>query len=497
MTKKISATLILATALIFLFIGWTNNALLNTPICTADSEQKRPHITADGNGGAVLVWEDSRNGRDYDIYAQRIDADGNSLWRRGGTSVCRAVGPQRFPQVTADSNGGFIISWFDRRNGNNNDIYVQRLRPNGVSAWTQDGILLCAAQGDQFDPFPVSDNQGGAIITWQDRRNGTDYDIYTQKIDQNGKIAWAENGIPVCAVPEDQDSHRCVADGDGGVVISWQDRRNRKDYDLYTQRIDSLGRVQWGNNGTILCKADQDQRLPQMVNSGLNSILFTWQDKRNGTDYDIYAQSMNLNGAPQWTVNGVVVCKVTNNQYEPRLAADGKGGMVVTWQDYRKGADCNFNAFDEASNHKADVCSEKQLNDWNIYAQRIDASGKPLWAENGITISTAATDQYKPLPISDGSGGTIITWRAADKEHDHNIYAQRLNDKGAVLWTKTGLPVSTAPGNQMDPLSVPDGAGGAIVTWYDKRGGNNFDIYVQRVCAVGKIGACGKAVALK
>ena len=486
MIKKISLSIIVFV----LFIAWTDNSLLNTPVCTAGKEQKRPKLIADGSGGAVLVWEDSRNGTDYDIYAQRIDSEGKPMWRRGGIAVSTAIGSQRNPKIVMDGTGSFVITWFDRRNGKNNDIYAQRVSPEGRRRWTSDGITVCSAQNDQYDPVPVSDGLTGTVIVWQDRRNENDYDIYAQHIDRAGNTKWKESGLPICRVSGEQDNHQVVSDKRGNIVVTWQDRRNGNDYDIYAQRIDQQGTVKWAANGTPVSNVKYDQRLPRMIAGGNGNVIMVWQDKRNGSDYDIYAQRIDAAGKSQWTQNGIAVCKIANNQYEPRPASDGNGGVVITWQDYRKGADCTFDAFDQHDNTKADLCEEKQLNDWNIYAQHIDISGRAKWTANGITISSSNVDQLKPQPAYDGKGGTIITWRSADKENDHNIYAQRIDTNGARKWSQNGVAVSTAPGDQVDPLMVADGSGGVIVAWYDKRKGNSFDIYVQKVCLTGKIGTC-------
>lgn len=491
MYKKI----ILLLVVIIFFIGWSNRPASNTPVCTAENEQKKPHLVPDGSGGAVVTWEDSRSGNDYDIYAQRIDSSGAARWRTAGVAICTAIGLQRSPQLAADDSG-FIVTWYDRRNGKNYDIYAQRIDPEGRIRWTSDGVALCTAEADQYDPIPVSDGQGGAIIIWQDRRSGNDYDIYAQHIDASGSIKWNSSGVAVCTVKEDQENPRVVPDGRGGAIITWQDRRSGSHYDIYAQRIDANGAVQWTANGLEICTVEYDQRTPQMVSDTRGGAVITWQDKRNGSDYDIYAQRIDNSGTIQWTANGVVICGAENNQYDPKPASDGSGGVVITWQDYRKGSFCNFDAFAEQTDQKGEICDEKQLNDWYIYAQHINASGKIQWAPNGVVICTANVDQYKPEPISDGFGGTIIAWRAADKENDHNIYAQCLDASGNARWPAKGIPVTTAPGDQYDPLLAPDGKGGAIVTWYDKRKGNNYDIYAQKVCASGEIGGCSLPVAV-
>lgn len=486
MHKKI---VILVLAVVFC-IAWSNRSNRNTPVCTADNEQKRPQLVSDGSGGAVAVWEDSRSGSDYDIYAQRVDSEGAPQWTSGGVAVCAAVGPQRYPQLAADGSGGVIITWFDRRNGKNYDIYAQRIDAEGNVSWTADGVAICTANGDQYDPVPVSDGGGGAIITWQDRRYGSNYDIYAQRIDSMGKLSWDENGVIICTAKEDQEKPRVISDGGGGAIIVWQDRRSGDNHDIFAQRLDGRGAVLWPVNGIEVCTEKYDQREPQLIADGRGGAVFTWQDKRNGSDCDIYAQRLDSSGRAQWTTNGVVICAEANNQYDPRLSPDGGGGAVITWQDYRKGSACTFDAFAEQTDSKAPVCDEKQLNDWNIYAQHINSSGRVNWTLNGLKICTANVDQFKPQPVPDGSGGTLIAWRASDKENDHNIYIQRIDSSGKIGWSKTGVAVSTAPGNQLDPVLVPDGKGGAIITWYDERVGNSSDIYVQKICAAGRLGTC-------
>lgn len=478
MSKK---NLIILIAFLF-FIAWNNNPGVNTPVSTADNVQKEPRLVSDGSGGAVIAWEDSRNGIDEDIFAQRLDANGNPLWAANGIAVSTPVGPQRYPQVAADNAGGFVITWYDRRNGKSYDIYAQRLDASGKPQWSENGIIICAADGDQYDPRIVPGSEGGVIITWQDRRNGNDYDIYAQQIDSLGKIKWATDGVAICSEKEDQENPQPVPDGKNGVIVTWQDRRNGNNFDIYAQRLDAAGSAQWLANGTVVCSAEFDQKEVQSISDRNGGVILTWQDKRNGSDYDIYAQRLDAAGRTQWPANGVAICATVNNQYDPQLASDGNGGAIIAWQDYRKGSECNFDAFAEQMDlTKTAVCTEKQSHDWNIYTQSITSSGRVKWAVNGVSICTANTDQFKPQLTADGAGGAIIVWLAADKERDHNIYGQHLSSSGLVKWAAAGVPVTVAPGEQYDPVMVSDGRGGAIVTWYDKRKSNNCDIYAQKI----------------
>ncbi|MFB3896657.1 MAG: hypothetical protein ACE14V_10185, partial [bacterium] len=42
---------------------------------TATNNQYYPILVSDGSGGAIIAWQDYRNGN-YDIYAQSVTTDG-------------------------------------------------------------------------------------------------------------------------------------------------------------------------------------------------------------------------------------------------------------------------------------------------------------------------------------------------------------------------------------------------------------------------------------
>jgi len=77
-----------------------------------------------------------------------------------------------------------------------------------------------ASEGNQATSTIVSDDAGGAIVTWQDYRTGTNWDIYAQRLDAAGAPQWFTNGVAtpvaVCTAPNDQSYPTIVSDGDGG-----------------------------------------------------------------------------------------------------------------------------------------------------------------------------------------------------------------------------------------------------------------------------------------
>jgi hypothetical protein len=204
-----------------------------------------------------------------------------------------------------------------------------------------------------------------------------------------------------------QDTPRITSDGSGGAIITWRDYRkgNNYDYDIYAQRIDSAGKLLWTADGVAICTTAYHQNSPRITSDGSGGAIITWQDSRS-ENIDIYAQRIDSTGQPLWTANGVALCTATYSQLFPQLTSDGSGGAIITWQDDRSG-------------------------NTDIYAQRIDGTGKPLWTVNGAAVCTAAYNQNSPQLTSDGSGGAIITW-ADVRSGNWDIYAQRITKDGQI-----------------------------------------------------------------
>ncbi|MBI3193043.1 MAG: hypothetical protein HYZ34_01090, partial [Ignavibacteriae bacterium] len=98
------------------------------------------------------------------------------------------------------------------------------------------------------------------------------------------------------------------------------------------------------------------------------------------------------------------------------------------------------------------------------------------------SISSGSGNQEKPSIVSDGSGGAIMAWQdTRGGTGYYDIYSQRISATGVAEWTVGGIPITTASNSQMGTFCASDGAGGAIIAWYDFRDGiEQYDIYAQR-----------------
>ncbi|TKJ27904.1 MAG: hypothetical protein CEE42_00045 [Promethearchaeota archaeon Loki_b31] len=400
---------------------------------------------------------------DEEIAKTEIKMSLNSFgidWLPDGTPISTANNSQRNPQICSDGAGGAIITWQDYRSGSNYDIYAQRIDSSGNLQWTADGVVICTASDSQYRPEICSDGAGGAIITWYDYRSGLYSDIYAQRVNHLGNIQWTINGTAICTAGESQLESQLCSNGAGGAIITWIDYRSGSNYDIYVQEVSSSGGIEWNINGTAICTVNNDQINPQIFSDGSGGAIITWKGA------GIYAQRIDSSGNLKWTVNGTAICTANGDKRIPQLCSNGAGGAIITWFDYRSGSN------------------------YDIYVQEVSSSGGIEWNINGTAICTANGDQYAPQLCSDGSGGAIITWYdGRSGSTGRNIYSQSINSSGNIQWTNNGVAICTANNDQWVPQLCSDGSGGAIISWYDNRNIDitGRDIYVQLINSAGNV----------
>jgi hypothetical protein len=225
---------------------------------------------------------------------------------------------------------------------------------------------------------------------------------------------------------------------------------------------------------------------------------------------------------PMSPLANLPVCTAAGNQSNPVIVSDGNSGAIIAWDDTRGATPDIYvqhvlasGSVDPAlpANGRA-LCTAAGFQNFprivsdgahgaivtwtdyrsgvaaDIYAQHVTAAGAvdPAWPVNGRAICTALSNQVDPMMVSDGAGGAIITWDDS-RSGPHDIYAQRVRASGAVdpAWPFNGRAICNATSDQFTPAIATDGAGGAIITWRDLRNLTSYDIYAQHVLAGGAV----------
>jgi hypothetical protein len=230
-----------------------------------------------------------------------------SFWSNdpsANTAICTSPREQLNPVLTSDNADGAIIAWYDWRGGTPR-VYAQRINSTGAVVWAPNGLAICTASYNQYVPVVTSDGSGSAVIAWVDNRGGSgESDIYAQRINASGAVQWTANGVSVCAAQGRQNwpsgaplSRKIVGAGGGGAIITWDDGRSPA-HGIYAQYIDGAGVVQWLENGVaVSTRTDYGMGNSALV-SGAGGVIITFQVGRIGSyeTNDIYAQRVTAQG---------------------------------------------------------------------------------------------------------------------------------------------------------------------------------------------------------
>jgi hypothetical protein len=318
-------------------------------------------------------------------------------------------------------------------------------------------ILLTASciGGGMAVPIPTApiagDSSGGAIVTYAVYETLTEQDYYVQRISPAGDFLWGGRGVLIGSTGNGIPYSEAVSDGSGGAIVSWWEclpevPGEPPSCQTYVARIDSEGDVQWqwGREGV---------KIESMIADDAGGVIIgvVVGDKKPSL------VKIDSEGNLPWGEDGVSVGLWPERSDE--MASDGSGGVIVV--------ECSHQGDSDA-----------------LYAQRVDSQGNILWQTGGVQAWTGSADQAKV--VSDGAGGAIIAYmRDIPCEDgvgfcDSDIYAQRIEAEGSVLWGPDGVPICTESAVVQNPQIVDDGAGGAIVFWADESG-----VCAQRVNADG------------
>lgn len=130
-------------------------------IAAAPHLQERPRLASNGEI-FLVVWQDFRNGRDWDVYAARVTAAGKLL-DPAGLLVSGGPANQAKPQVAWDGKN-FVVAWQDFRSGRWYGVYSARVTAEG-KLLEKDGLRLAETpKGNCSSPRIAPAGTGRAFV---------------------------------------------------------------------------------------------------------------------------------------------------------------------------------------------------------------------------------------------------------------------------------------------------------------------------------------------
>jgi hypothetical protein len=407
-------------------------------------------VISDGVDGVYVLWRDNRNGN-YDIFLQHLNATGGYAtgWSATPFAVCTASDDQREPSIALEYGTGVFVTWADRRGGSNYDIYAQRITASGTlpSGWTTaNGKAICTASFDQRFP-KVTRITTGAAFAWADDR-GSSIALFARRVTTSGTLAWAADGVSPTGGTylyfnwTNPPDFSITSDGAGGVVLAW--RRSQPSGDLMVQRMRSSdGASQWSSSAHATATANVQ------IGATANGQYDLCYSKGTSGSEDLYYERLSSDGY----VDVIrTVAAATNAQKPAQMVAEPTGGAVLGWYDTRSSTDL-------------------------VYAHRILGNGtlSTCWSTNGdqVTTEDAIVDpDLLPDVTSDLHGGLLVAY--VPSGNANNAFVRHMGENGDSdpAFGGSGAPLCAVPNSQQQPALTTRVHGKVVGAWTDTRAGS-------------------------
>ena len=144
-------------------------------------------VVAENSQDLIAVWNESNGSQSQrGVYAQRLDESGNRLWGMNGTAVIPLNNAYDYLDLSIVGVGEDMITAFFQQSPNmNGDIYAVRLDADGNAPWL--GEVEVTNSGNSKSDMMVEKGQGCLIIAWTENGN-----VYAHSLREDGTLGAPE-----------------------------------------------------------------------------------------------------------------------------------------------------------------------------------------------------------------------------------------------------------------------------------------------------------------
>jgi hypothetical protein len=381
-----------------------------------------------GDSLYLVAWGDLRTG--FDIYGTRVTPAGEVL-DPAGITICRYEQIQLYPDISWTGDHWLVV-WHDWRN-HEYDIYGTRVTEAGV-VLDPNSFPICTGNRNEYHPA-VATADSTSLVVWDDTRHGSSR-IYGTRVNRDGEVL-EPGGFRVSSAS----AYLPAVGFDGGnYLVTWDDYRAAS-ANIYGARVTPGGTVLDPTGRPISTAAHY--QLHSVVTFDGTSYFVSWQDWRNGHDYDIYAAWVSTGG----TVIETFPVRTGNQEnISPAAAAGTDGQVLLTWSGWT-----------DSINHKAGFT--QRIWGW-LYpgasgvveerepprAQRLLLQAYPNpFSHSTVLRQASGTKRDASLRIYDAGGRLVRTFGQSsfDNRHSSLLWDGRSDDNrllpDGVYYLRLGL----------------------------------------------------------
>lgn len=185
-------------------------------ICKADGMQDMPRVASDGKT-ALVVWQDLRNPKAWQVYGARVTTEGKVL-DPDGVLISGGEFNRAKPKVAWDGRN-FVVAWMDCRDGKQYNIFAARITPDGKNL-DSDGLAL-STKG-RYDHSISSLGDGRCYTFWTG--GGGHYAKGGEQSAETGVLEDGKLTLLPFNDPIDMRGHtpKFCAAGKGAFMVAWR-----------------------------------------------------------------------------------------------------------------------------------------------------------------------------------------------------------------------------------------------------------------------------------
>lgn len=300
-------------------------------------------------------------------------------------------------------------------------------------SWSKPELVGSNDDGDALYPLVSFDAKGNAISVWE-QTDGTRYNIWSSRFVPG--TGWSKPELIEHNDGGDAMNHSLTMDSSGNAIVVWMHGsgqtflKNLPWIDIWANRY-TPGRG-WEGAKMIDAPTAGLSRFPHVTIDRKGNAMAAWH-RSDGGNYSILTSRLPAGGS--WSAPELIEFDDTGNAFWPRVALDGEGNAIVTW-------------------------NQSDGTRYNIWANRYTAARG--WEKPQLIEDNNGGSAYYTRTAFDSKGNAISVWEQHDEKAPHIWANHYVAGKG---WGKAERIDGPSSLNSVYPQIDIDANDNAIVVW--------------------------------
>jgi hypothetical protein len=353
----------------------------------------RPAVSADADGGFVVVWDShAQDGDGLGVFARRYDSSGVPVGSAEFRVNAYTTGAQYLASVAASADR-FVVVWIgDAQDGSGLGIFGRQFDALNGTAGSEFQVNT-VTQDRQDLPAVAANAAGSFVVTWQSRgADGPDGGdgIVGRRYDASGAPQGPEFAVNTFTTAA-QSRPGVAMDPSGNFVVAWDSAGQDGSNTGVIARLYTATGAPLGPEFQVNTYTTGYQIFPSVGMDGAGNFVVAWSSHgQDGSYWGLFGQRFDAAGTAvggEFRVNS----STTDSQLYPSVTVEPGGRFVVGWT------------------------SAEGAGDFGVFGRKFDALGTPRGVEFRLNEQTTGSRAHAAV-ASSPDGNFVAVWHGTNEE---------------------------------------------------------------------------------